>query len=225
MEVKVASPYPFGHTLGEEIIFILNQLPVSTVRQGVPGYQGYRPPSAGKKCHGNSNREKIRFPDIQGLSETYANRRKNGPHRVNPLWLTGPSPTGVINMLIAPDRLRVNEMQRSASDMSFRGTDKNSDNLQPLKFEYLPKYQPPIPPASPTAGFFCLQGCRYIPERRDAREGCAYREGRSRLPALPRHSYIPVHRSCRAFRPPPTRALQRKPVPLIHNTASTTKYQ
>jgi hypothetical protein len=131
-----------------------------------------------KSFAGIQTEEKSGIPDIQGLSETYASPRKYAACRVNPLWLTGPSPKGVINNIIAPGRVRGNEMQRSASDMSFRGSDQNSDNLQPLKFEYLPKYQPPIPPASPTAGFFCLQGCRYVPERRDAREGRACREGR-----------------------------------------------
>jgi hypothetical protein len=34
----------------------------------------------------------------------------------------------------------------------------------------------------------------YIAERREARERCAYRDGRYGHPALSRHSYIPVHR-------------------------------
>jgi hypothetical protein len=75
---------------------------------------------------------------------------------VNPLWLTDPSPEGVINSLIDAGGVQVDDMQRSASDMSFCSTDKNSE-MQPLKFEYLPNTKPPIPPA-PQGGFFLPTG-------------------------------------------------------------------
>jgi uncharacterized Zn-finger protein len=42
--------------------------------------------------------------------------------------------------------------------------------------------------------FLCLQGRRYIAERKDARERCAGRDGRFGHPVLARHLYLHVHR-------------------------------